>query len=534
VDYDQVDITWLTNGLRRLGLLKPPRPSPAQQLTLFGPGIARRRRPAWWPQNGSGSASAEELLPHTITSDPRARLLLVIAVAVWIIIFLRWSFRQQDGLGTLAFDLGIFDQGVWLLSRFKSPFVTVNGRNLFGDHTSFILLPWAIVYRVIPSAKVLMAGQTVALGAGALPVFLIAREKLRAEMLAALLAIAYLLQPVVGWMNLSENFHPDSFEIPLVLFAVWFLLRHRWVGYWICVVALLLVKEDVALLTFGLGVYVALRHDRRVGWITCGVSVAYLAASFWLIIPAFLGGGTVYSSRLLFGGPLPLVKKMFTHPGEVISEVVTRKREWYLWQLFAPVGFMAWLAPSVLLIAAGPLLLNLFSGFGYQFDVRYHYSTLILPIIVVATIFGVVSAPRRYHRALVGVVMAASLVCAYLWSPLPAGRVHPYVADPGSTATVSFRRAARLLPADAIVSAYYGFVPQIAHRDEVYVFPNPWKASYWGTFKQEGQRLPQADAVQYIFVRSSLDPEPKAVFDSIVVDFEMVYQDDEVQLLRRR
>ena len=36
--------------------------------------------------------------------------------------------------------MGIFDQGVWLLSRFHAPFVTVMGRNLFGDHTSFILL----------------------------------------------------------------------------------------------------------------------------------------------------------------------------------------------------------------------------------------------------------------------------------------------------------------------------------------------------------------------------------------------------------
>ena len=36
--------------------------------------------------------------------------------------------------------------------------------------------------------------------------------------LAAILGIAYLLNPVVGWANLSEMFHPDAFEIPLVLF----------------------------------------------------------------------------------------------------------------------------------------------------------------------------------------------------------------------------------------------------------------------------------------------------------------------------
>ncbi|MFM9137758.1 MAG: DUF2079 domain-containing protein, partial [Actinomycetota bacterium] len=44
------------------------------------------------------------------------------------------------GLGTSAYDFGLYEQGVWLLSRFDSPFVTLMGRNLFGDHSSFILL----------------------------------------------------------------------------------------------------------------------------------------------------------------------------------------------------------------------------------------------------------------------------------------------------------------------------------------------------------------------------------------------------------
>jgi len=44
------------------------------------------------------------------------------------------------GLGTSAYDFGLYEQGIWLLSRFESPFVTLMGRNLFGDHSSFILL----------------------------------------------------------------------------------------------------------------------------------------------------------------------------------------------------------------------------------------------------------------------------------------------------------------------------------------------------------------------------------------------------------
>ena len=468
------------------------------------------------------------------TADPEARLLVVAAVVVYIALFLYWTFRHHDGLGTFSFDLGIFDQGVWLLSRFESPFITINGRPLFGDHTSFILLPWALVYRLIPSPKVLLASQTLALGLGAWPAFLIAREKLRSEMLAALLAVAYLLHPVLGWTNYSEGFHPDAFEIPLVLLAVWFLIRHRWVGYGICVVSLLLVKEDVALLTFPLGVYVALRHDRRIGWITCGVSAAYFLAAFWLIIPAFLGAGTIYTGRIPFGGPAGFLSKAVTHPGQVLSYLVTEERFWYLWQLFAPLAFVAWWAPSVLLIATGPLALNLISNFHYQFDVRHHYSTLVFPVLMVATIFGVASAPRRYRHAIVGVIVAASLGCAYAWSPTPGGRVHPYIADPGSASVASFRRAARLIPKNAVVSAYHQYVPQLGHREEIYMFPNPWKASNWGTFEQEGQRLPQADRVEYIIVPVGLTAESKAVLDGIRSEFTMAYDQDGVQLFLRR
>ena len=35
-----------------------------------------------------------------------------------------------------AFGLAIFDQGLWLLSHLKEPFVTVRGLHLFADHSS--------------------------------------------------------------------------------------------------------------------------------------------------------------------------------------------------------------------------------------------------------------------------------------------------------------------------------------------------------------------------------------------------------------
>jgi uncharacterized membrane protein len=63
------------------------------------------------------------------------------AIASYALYFGYTTVQIHRGLGTSAYDFGLYDQGVWLLSQGKVPLVTLMGRNLFGDHTSFILLP---------------------------------------------------------------------------------------------------------------------------------------------------------------------------------------------------------------------------------------------------------------------------------------------------------------------------------------------------------------------------------------------------------
>src|SRR6266481_2493997 len=64
---------------------------------------------------------------------------VVASMIAYSIYYSRLTVDIHQGYGTPAYDMGIFDQGIWLLSRFKAPFVTIMGRNLFADHTSFIL-----------------------------------------------------------------------------------------------------------------------------------------------------------------------------------------------------------------------------------------------------------------------------------------------------------------------------------------------------------------------------------------------------------
>jgi len=469
-----------------------------------------------------------------IVGDRAARLLLAGATIGYIWLFSYWTMRNYDGFGITAFDFGIYDQGVWLLSEFKEPFVTVMGRHLFGDHTSFILVPLVPIYWILPSAKVLLVAQAVALGSAAVPTFLLAREKLRNELLAAVLAVVYLLHPTLGHINL-EQFHPDVFEVPLAMFALWFMVRRRWIAFFACVVGILLVKEDAALLTLPLGIYVAVRHDRRIGLATCQVSLAAMALALWWILPMYNGVGTLNAWRLPFGGPEGVVRTALFHPGRMLNHLLSDTRPWYLWQLFTPLAFLPLLAPRVLLIGLAALAANVVSTFPYQYDIRFHYGTLVLPVLIASTIFAISKMRSVAGRQLaVGMVAASTLVTAYLWGPTLLGRKEAAIASPSGQSVPHLKRAFALIPDDASVSAHYSYVPHLTHRKEIYMFPNPFSTSYYGTSKTGGQRLPEADGVEYIIVPISLEPEPRVVLDPIRQDYDVVYEAGNVLMLKKK
>ena len=68
------------------------------------------------------------------------------------------------------------------------------------------------------------------------------------------------------------------------------------------------------------------------------------------------------------------------------------------------------------------------------------------------------------------------------------------------------------------MSSYYAFAPHIAHRKQIYMWPTPFAAVDWGTFKQEGKRLPQAKQVQYLLLPPQLD-DHAGVFQAVKGDF---------------
>ncbi|HTN80980.1 MAG TPA: DUF2079 domain-containing protein, partial [Acidimicrobiales bacterium] len=86
-----------------------------------------------------------EGVPPTGWHDP-VRWVLGAMVVGWSGVFIVLGWIRQARFATFSFDLGIYDQAVWLLSRFHDPFVTVRGLEFFGHHVNPILLLFVPFY----------------------------------------------------------------------------------------------------------------------------------------------------------------------------------------------------------------------------------------------------------------------------------------------------------------------------------------------------------------------------------------------------
>jgi uncharacterized membrane protein len=459
---------------------------------------------------------------------------LVAVITAYVAHFTKLTLDIHHGLGTSSYDFGLYDQGVWLLSRFHDPFVTLMGRNLFGDHTSFILVLLVPFYWLWPAAGTLLFSQSLLLGLGAVPVFLYARTRLASEWMALVLATAYLLHPAVGWTNL-ENFHPDSYLAVFVGFAIWAALTRRWKTYAVFVVLSLLVKEDVALLVVPLGVWVAIKRDRRIGLITIVGGIGFMAVAMLVVVRALIGTPTRNAWRFPFGGPTGFLRHAFRRPGDVLDHVWSDNRPWYVWQMLTPFAWMWARRPSVAAIGSLVLAGNVISTYWYQYNIGYHYSLIIVPPLALGTAYGIAAFHGRTRIYAVGIVGVVALYTAYLWGPMPFARAELTHWPPDYPTAVQLRQIIEHIPPDAVVSAQYAASAHIDHRVEIYQFPNPFRIVLYGpdTSLEGTRNEARAERVQYVLLPAARDAQMTADWQAIQSAFTLVASNPGWDLYKR-
>lgn len=452
---------------------------------------------------------------------------------VWVTWNLWMQIGSYRGLGTFAYDVGLYDQGLWLLSRFDAPFVTLMGRNLFGDHSSLILLPLVPLYWVVPGVPTLFVVQALVIAGGAIPTYLFARKVLRSDVLGTVAAAAWLCHPAVNGAAL-ENFHPDSAYGLTVPLALWAAHEKRWRLLALAVVLTLMVKEDAFLIVVPLGIWIALSFDRRKGLWTMLAGLSAAIITMYGIMRPLTGVPTRNAWRVPFGGVGGFVAEVFTAPWNVVEYFLDDQRVSYLVQMFVPFLGLFMLSSALASVSLLVIFVNTLSTYWYQHDVDYHYSIVAVAPLLFAAIVGASRLRRVTSRAIIAVGVA-SLFTMLLVSPhnlvfgdrLTLSASHPYVQ--------AGKELARQVPDGVVISVADPVVTHLAHRREIYMFPNPFRTLLYGVDPaQEGRRLEAADRVQWVIVPRVRDQSMSQVWESERHAFDMVRANTYFELYRRR
>jgi uncharacterized membrane protein len=474
-----------------------------------------------------------------------AALLLGAAIVVWIVTFAILVVRRQDRFWSVDFDMGIYDQAVWLLAR-GHDFITVRGLPVFGHHATFGLFLFAPASWLGAGPDFLNVTQVTVLALGAVPLFLLARHRGLGPWPSAALGAAYLLHPALqflGW----ELLHPETIAITPLLCAYLCAVRRSWGWFAAWAVLAVSFKEDLALAVLVLGLVVAFRPrrqpgDRRAGLVVAGLAALWFVGVTQLMLPMVSGHPAHYEA--LYGGvggsPTGVIDTALRDPGEIAGRVFSSESGEFAWKLVAPFGVTALLAPGALIIGLPQFGADVLSDVSWTRAITYHYAALPLAAVAIAAVEGVAFVVRRFGGAtrwlVPGFVLACALASTIAWGPSPIGQEYGNGWWPPETDTrLDAKRAAvDVVPSDASVSAVYTFVPQLSRREEIYTFPNPWRASNWG---YEGRGTPDPASVHWLAIdRTALGPADSALLERILTSgrWTIVFDEKGIVVARRR
>ncbi len=402
----------------------------------------------------------------------------IIFFTVIISLFCITKYERYDYNGI---DLAIFSQVFFNSAQGNWFDFSIHPHSYLGDHFGIIIILLLPLYLLAPSPITLLILQTLFVALTAWPLFLLARSLINSRW-ALVLSLVFLFNPFVLNLLFFE-FHLLPFAMFFLAWVFYFFHKKKYFPFIIFLMLSLLVREDVALVVLMIGV-VAWINKRRLRWII-GPLLLGLA---WIVFVYLLSGHFNTTGEYKF---LTFYSWLGQTPSDIAITVATKPwlliQKLFSWHniilavgMLLPVLGLPLLRPKYLIPAILVALQLMLIGTSNTIVLETHYSSLLLIILYIATIFSIAkiynkqkplscfcSFLNRYQAMLAILLVAGTAYSACTFSPLlPA--IKYFARDNEMYLNREKDHLVAPIPNDATVVAGFEFLPSLSQRTSLY------------------------------------------------------------------
>ncbi len=334
-----------------------------------------------------------------------------------------------------SWDLGIFDQAIYLISQGENPFSTLLGFHILGDHGALVLYPIGYLSKIFNSTYFLFVIQGIALSSSIFPLEKFTNfNKLNKNSVRASFLVL-LMYPVIFNISIFD-FHPEVLALPLVLDIFVSLKINNIYPLWklfLKIFFILTCKVSNSFMVFGLGIWLITKRFYQLGFSILLTALLWFYFIAIKLIPYFGGeNSSIIRQVSKFGIERELliydINSIFTIMMRLLIQLFNISNLEYLFLLTFPVIYLLMhrerLKILTNLIPFSPLLfLNLVSNISPMKDLIHQYSLFIVPFLSVSVIetigsfnSGLVQYPLWFRKKAPKIIMLWSIFTFLIFS----------------------------------------------------------------------------------------------------------------------
>jgi uncharacterized membrane protein len=356
---------------------------------LFGLGFERTLRLSFdsidWTGVRDWFARWVRRHPKLFARTPPVLLAVMVVFAAGYLSY--YTILNHYRLKTASWDLAIFDNLMWNLIRGKwfaaSPDLGRTGSHI-QFHANFLFYLYAPIYALYQHAETLLVLQAVLVSATAVPIYLIAKNRLGSSWVGVIFAYLYLIHaPMHG--PVFYDFHDLTLAPFWIAWTVYFydVERKGWLlFFWICS---LLVREDTSAV-LAAGCMYHLVGGKRVRWAILGgiVSAIYFVTVKFFIMPLHRTWSEANSFTWIFVGLIPpgesgfagVLRTMISNPIFTFNSLLEQDKLTYIIKMMGPVLLLPFRNSRTWILFIPPAMFTLLSsGYKPMYQTFFQYTS---------------------------------------------------------------------------------------------------------------------------------------------------------------